>query len=120
MDCKQELEKLQSEKETAIDNFLESLTEEKFEQQQEIKTKYNKMIIMLKNAANKEEKIAGLEEKRKLELEESTEELAKKKREGLCEIKDKYNQLAQKVKVDASQVHETLRKLREKRLQPHS
>ena len=30
-DCKMELEKLQSEKETAIDNFLESLTEEKFE-----------------------------------------------------------------------------------------
>jgi hypothetical protein len=30
-ECKMELEKLQSEKETAIDNFLESLTEEKFE-----------------------------------------------------------------------------------------
>jgi hypothetical protein len=52
------------------------------------------MINMLKNAANKEEKIAGLEEKRKVELEECTQELANKKREGLCEIKDKYNQLA--------------------------
>jgi hypothetical protein len=30
------------------------------------------MINMLKNAANKEEKIAGLEEKRKVELEECT------------------------------------------------
>jgi hypothetical protein len=52
------------------------------------------MINMLKNAGNKEEKVAGLEEKRKVELEESTEELVKKKREGLSEIKDKYNQLA--------------------------
>jgi len=67
------------------------LTEEKFEQQQEIKSKYNKMINMLKNAANKEEKIASLEEKKKAELDECTEELAKKKREGLTEIKDKYN-----------------------------
>jgi hypothetical protein len=30
------------------------------------------MINMLKNAVNKEEKIAGLEEKRKVELEECT------------------------------------------------
>ena len=49
---------------------------------------------MLKNAANKEEKVAGLEEKKRIELEEQAEELAKKKREGLTEIKDKYNQLA--------------------------
>ena len=38
------------------------------------------MINMLKNAANKEEKIAALEEKKKAELEEQAEELAKKKR----------------------------------------
>ena len=49
------------------------------------------MINMLKNAANKDEKIAALEEKKKVELDECNEELAKKKREGLTEIKDKYN-----------------------------
>ena len=49
------------------------------------------MINMLKNAVNKEEKIAALEEKKKAETEEIVEELAKKKREGLTEIKDKYN-----------------------------
>ena len=56
--------------------------------------------------------MAALEEKKKAELDECTEELAKKKREGLMEIKDKYNSLAQKVKVDASQVQDTLTKLR--------
>jgi len=42
------------------------------------------MINMLKNAANKDEKIAAYEEKRKVELEEVVEELAQKKREGLA------------------------------------
>ena len=73
---------------------MESLTEEKFEQQQEIKTKYNKMANMLKYVTNKEEKLQALEEKRKAEVEECLEELAKKKREGLTEIKVKYNELA--------------------------
>jgi hypothetical protein len=49
------------------------------------------MMNLLKNAVNKEEKLAALDEKKKAELEEITEGLASKKREGLTEIKDKYN-----------------------------
>lgn len=57
-DCKNQLEKLQSEKEQAIEEFLEHLAEEKFTGLQEIKVKYQKMLNLVKNAANKEEKTA--------------------------------------------------------------
>ena len=67
------------------------------------------MAVMLKNAANKEEKMAQMEEKKAKEIEEMTEDFNKKKREGLAEIKDKFNGLAQKVKIDANQIKEVLK-----------
>jgi predicted house-cleaning noncanonical NTP pyrophosphatase (MazG superfamily) len=67
------------------------------------------MTTMVKNAANKEEKMAQLEEKRTKEIEEMTEDFNKRKREGLAEIKDKFNRLAQKVKIDANQIKEVLK-----------
>ena len=57
-ESKKQLEHLQQEKETAIEEFLEQLAEEKFTHNQDIKSKYNKMTQMMKNAANKEEKLA--------------------------------------------------------------
>ncbi len=88
---------------------MEQLAEEKFTHNQDIKSKYNKMAVMIKNAANKEEKMAQLEEKKAKELEEMTEDFNKRKREGLAEIKEKINGLAQKVKIDANQIKEVLR-----------
>ena len=108
-DSKRQLEQLQQDKETAIEEFLEILAEEKFTHNQDIKSKYNKMTTMVKNAANKEEKMAQLEEKRAKEIEEMTEDFNRRKREGLAEIKDKFNGLAQKVKIDANQIKEVLK-----------
>jgi hypothetical protein len=82
------LEGLQAQKEAAIEKLLEEIAEEKFEQQQQVKQKYSKMIGLLKNAANKDEKIAAQEEKKRVELEEIAEEFTLKKREGLAQIKE--------------------------------
>ena len=106
-ECKQQLERLQHEKECAVEDLLERLAEEKFEQLQEIKMKYKKMLSMVKGG---EEKQRALEEKRQQEIEEAQEEHNKKKKEGLSEIKDRYNELAVKVKVDASAVQEALKR----------
>ena len=108
-DSKKKLEQLQQDKETAVEEFLEMLAEEKFTHNQDIKSKYNKMTTMIKNAANKEEKMVQLEEKKAKEIEEMIEEFNKRKREGLAEIKEKFNGLAQKVKIDANQIKEVLK-----------
>ena len=108
-ESKKQLEQLQQDKETAIEELLEMLAEEKFTHNQDIKSKYNKMTTMIKNAANKEEKMAQLEEKKAKEIEEMTEDFNRRKREGLTEIKEKFNGLAQKVKIDANQIKEVLK-----------
>lgn len=107
-DCKRQLEKLQADKEQAIEEFLEHLAEEKFTSQQDVKMKYQKMLNLLKNAQNKEEKTAQLEEKKKGELAESVEEYLGKKKEGLKQIKESFNELALKVKVDARAIQQAL------------
>ena len=62
--CRDELQMLQEDKEKTIEEFLEQHAEEKFAAQQEIKTKYNRMLNMLKNSKdpNKESKIKKYEE----------------------------------------------------------
>jgi hypothetical protein len=91
---------------------LEQHAEEKFTKFHEVKMKYNKMLNMLKNSkdASKDQKMATYEEKKTVELNEMAEELNEKKATGLKEIKDKYNELCAKVKIDALQFTEKLKR----------
>ena len=110
--CKEELQKLQKEKEKAVEDYLETHAEEKFTKQHEIKMKYTKMLNMLKNSKdpNKDQKMANYEEKKTQELNELAEELNEVKNTKLKEIKDQYNDLCAKVKIDALQFADKLKK----------
>ena len=112
---KRDLQNLNLEKDKKIEEFLESHTEEKLNEQQGIKAKYQKMINMLKNSKDikKDEKIQNYEEKKIVEIEELKKEFEDKKRIGVLEIKDKFNVESSQIRIDTNALKESLKNDRE-------
>ncbi|CDW73600.1 UNKNOWN [Stylonychia lemnae] len=103
---------LMKQKEREVEDFLESLSEEKFQSTQEIKMKYQKMINMLKNSKDptKDDKIQNYENKKQNDIEESQRNLNLKKSQGLIDIKNRYNQESLSITLDSIGFAENLRK----------
>ena len=68
--------------------------------QLDLKTKYSRMLNMLKGKPDAEEKTKQIEEKKKVEEQQVTKELIDKKTERVNQIKEGYNEKAAEVKVD--------------------
>jgi hypothetical protein len=66
-DCLKLLQELSKSKDKEIEDYLEEFAEEKVMAQLDLKTKYSRMLNMLKGKPDAEEKTKQIEEKKKVE-----------------------------------------------------
>lgn len=102
---KSELQRLQEEKDSCIEEFLDNLMEEKVMKQKSIEKEFKASQEKKEDSIEieREETLQNTKEEPTLEerLSQLKEEFVEKKRLGLNELKSKYNQLSLQIKLDS-------------------